>query len=165
MHLSPDVYTTVKDNEVFSVPLIFSPIQRGALLLRKKIGRELQYGSFALCVSDRTAIWKAMKSPHSDWNPACPVHILDAVDTSYLACAGWAWHAPDRGGSGDNFWSEGWAWGPAPSETAARTTLLAHQGKVCSYSRGSASPAFLDVAPPGDRPEKFTLWLQQYQLT
>lgn len=77
--------------------------------------------------------------------------------TSYLAYAGWAWHAPGKSGTVDNFWPEGWAWGPALLMMAAHTVLSLLQEKVCSYSRGSAAQAFLNVAPPEKKPMKL-LW-------
>ncbi len=69
---------------------------------------------------------------------------------SHLVCVGWAWHAPDKGGSVGNFWSEGWAWGPALSKLAARTALSPLQQKGCSCSTGWASPALSNVEPPGE---------------
>lgn len=34
-------------------------------------------------------------------------HNLGDTVISYLVCAGWAWHAPDKAGNVGNFWSEG----------------------------------------------------------
>lgn len=78
------------------------------------------------------------------------LEISSAWRTTYRVFSGWAWHAPDKSDSVSSFWSEGWAWGPALVEPGARTALWPLLAKVCSYSRGSASPASLNVA----RPEK-----------
>lgn len=80
---------------------------------------------------------------------------LGAMSITYRVCVGWAWHAPNKSGSLGNFWSEGWVGGRALSKPTAHTTLSPLQGKVCSYSTGSASPAFSSVAPPGRKPIKF----------
>lgn len=82
--------------------------------------------------------------------------------TSYPVFSGWAWHAPDRSDSISSFWSKGWVWGPALVEPGAQTALSPLLVKVCSYSRGSTSPASSNVEPPGKQQLTFTQELNLY---